>query len=157
MTARQALAFVENNGIVLESARGPVPTLAEAIAGAPVRGSWWAHLKASQIFRCSRAVRASPEVAVCRLIGGKVTYVHRRLWPALFRLRHRFDAERLSAIREIHTAKGRHEITSVAFPDWLPREAVAQAALLSEEEAARQLNLKMRANRISSPRRGARA
>jgi hypothetical protein len=137
MTAQQALAFVKTNGIVLESARGPVPSLAAAIVGEPVRGSWWAHPKASQIFRCSRAVRASPEVAVCRLIGGKVTYVHRRLWPALYRLRQRFDAKQLSAIREIHTAKGHHETRTVPFPDWLPREVVAQAARLSEEEAAR--------------------
>lgn len=145
MTAQQALAFVKTNGIVLESARGPVPSLAEAIAGEPVRGSWWAHPKASQIFRCSRAVRASPEVAVCRLISGKVTYVHRRLWPALFRLRHRFGPKQLSAIREIHTAKGHHEITTVSFPDWLPRDAVAKAARLSEPEAKRQLGLELRA------------
>jgi hypothetical protein len=147
MTAQQAIAFVKSNGIILESARGPVPSLAAAIAGEPVRGSWWAHPKASQIFRCSRAVRASPEVAVCRLIGGKVTYVHRRLWPALFRLRQRFDAKQLSAIRELHTAKGHHEIRTAPFPAWLPPEVVAQAARLSEEEAARQLGLKLGAER----------
>jgi hypothetical protein len=147
MTAQQAIAFVKSNGIALESARGPVPSLAAAIAGEPVRGSWWAHPKASQIFRCSRAVRASPEVAVCRLIGGKVTYVHRRLWPALFRLRQRFDAKQLSAIRELHTAKGHHETRTAPFPAWLPPGVVAQAARLSEEEAARQLGLKLGAER----------
>ena len=147
MTPRQALAFVKTNGIVLESARGPAPSLAAEIAGEPIRGSWWAHPKASQIFRCSRAVRASPEIAVCRLIDGKVTYVHRRLWPALFRLRQRFDAKQLSAIREIHTAKGHHQTKTAPFPDWLPREVVAQAARLSEEQATRQLGLKLRAER----------
>jgi hypothetical protein len=35
------LAFVEKHGVVMESGRGPVPSLAEAIAGEPIRGSWW--------------------------------------------------------------------------------------------------------------------
>ena len=28
---------------VLQAARGPAPNLAEAIAGEPIRGSWWGH------------------------------------------------------------------------------------------------------------------
>ena len=39
MTPKQAIAFVKANGVVLESGRGPVPNLAEAIAGAAIRGS----------------------------------------------------------------------------------------------------------------------
>jgi len=34
MTRRSALSFVKRNGIVLESARGPLPNLAEAVADA---------------------------------------------------------------------------------------------------------------------------
>ena len=33
--------FVERHGVVLEGGRGPRPNLAEAIAGGPIRGSWW--------------------------------------------------------------------------------------------------------------------
>src|ERR1700682_485401 len=95
MTPKQAIAFVQANGIVLESGRGAVPTLAEAIAGAPIRGTRWAHPKANTIFLCSRAIRKSANVLVCRLVGGKVTYVHRRLWPALVRVAGRFVADRL--------------------------------------------------------------
>jgi hypothetical protein len=65
MTPKQAIAFVKADGVVLESARGPVANLAEAIAGAPIRGSWWAHRKASTIFQCSRAIRGSADVVVC--------------------------------------------------------------------------------------------
>jgi hypothetical protein len=36
------LAWVREQGVVLQSARGPVPNLAEQIAGEPIRGSWWA-------------------------------------------------------------------------------------------------------------------
>jgi len=40
MTPKQALTFVKTNGVVLESGRGSVPTLAEAVTGGPIRGSW---------------------------------------------------------------------------------------------------------------------
>jgi hypothetical protein len=136
MTAREALAFVEANGIVLESARGPAPSLAATIAGEPIRGSWWKHRKGPQIFQCSRAVRASKQILICRLLGGKVTYVHRRLWPALFKLRDQFDSKYLSAIREVHTPQGKHKIIAVAFPEWVPKEAKRQAAKLTRERAS---------------------
>jgi hypothetical protein len=100
MTPQQALTFVKTNGVVLESGRGPVLSLAEAIAGEPIRGSWWAHPKANYIFQCSRAMRKLTDVLVCCLVGGKVTYVHRLLWPALVRLAARFDADRLAAVQE---------------------------------------------------------
>jgi hypothetical protein len=136
MTPKQALAFVKANGVVLESGRGPVLTLAEAIAGEPIRGSWWAHPKGNAIFRCSRAVRKSADVLVCRLVGGKVTYVHRRLWPALVRLGGQFDAGRLAAIQEVHTPLGKHRVTATPFPDWVPKEVRRAARQLTDEEAA---------------------
>jgi hypothetical protein len=144
MTAREALAFVKASGIVLESARGPAPNLAELIAGERLRGSWWGHRKAAQIFRCSRAVRDSREVLVCRVLGGKVTYVHRRLWQALVRLQDQFDRARLGAIREVHTAQGKHETTTVPFPEWVPKEVTIAAASLTEREAAEMLRSKLR-------------
>ena len=136
MTPKQALAFVKTHGVVLESGRGPVPSLAEAIARDRIRGSWWAHPKGHDIFLCSRAIRKSAEVLVCRLLGGKVTYVHRRLWPALVRLAERFDADRLAAIREVHTTLGKHKVDITAFPDWVPAEVMRAAAELPSEEAA---------------------
>ena len=57
MTPRQAVAFVRRHGVVLEAAAGPVPSLAEAVAGGPIRGSWWAHSHSHQIFAATRAVR----------------------------------------------------------------------------------------------------
>lgn len=141
MTAQEALAFVRANGIVLESARGPAPSLAGTIAGEPIRGSWWKHRKAAQIFRCSRAVRDSKEVLVCRLLGGKVTYVHRRLWPALGKLHDRFDPKQLSAIREIHTPQGKHRIIAVAFPRWVPSKTMAASKALTARQAAEMLGV----------------
>ena len=86
MSPKQALAFVKKHGVVLQAARGPVPSLAEAVAGEPIRGSWWGHPKGQAIFLAAEAIGESPDVLVCKLVEGKVTYVHRRLWPALVRL-----------------------------------------------------------------------
>jgi hypothetical protein len=135
MAPKQAVAFVKDQGIVLESARGPVPSLAEAVAGEPIRGNWWAHPRANEIFLCSRAIRKSADVLVCRLVGGKVTYVHRRLWPALARLAARFRAEWLAAIQEVHTRSGRHEVRTTAFADWLSADVRRAAERLTEDEA----------------------
>src|SRR5262249_61719124 len=99
MTPRAALAFVRRHGIVLQAARGPAPSLAEASAGGPIRGSWWGHPRGQAIFAASTAVADHADVLVCRLVGDKVTYVHRRLWPALVKLAARFPAARLARVR----------------------------------------------------------
>ena len=117
MTSLQALAFIRKHGVVLEAAHGPVPSLVEVIAGEPVRGRWWSHPKSDEIFAVTRAIRARDDVLVCRLIKGKVTFVHRRLWPALVRAAGRFSSDQLSQVREVHTRSGRHVTTEVPFPD----------------------------------------
>jgi hypothetical protein len=38
MTPKQGLAFVARHGVVLQAARGPVPTLVEAMVGGPIIG-----------------------------------------------------------------------------------------------------------------------
>lgn len=135
MTLHQALALIRKHGVVLEAAKGPVPSVAEAIAGEPVRGSWWKHPKSREIFAVTRAIRDRDDVLVCRLINGKVTFVHRRLWPALVRAAGRLPSGHLSQVREVHTKSGRHVINEVPFPDWVPSSVRAAARNLSEESA----------------------
>jgi hypothetical protein len=113
--------------------------LAQAIAGRAFGGHWWGHPKRREIFRATRAVRDSSDVLVCRLIDGKVTYVHRHVWPALVRLARFFDGRRLGAIREEHTASGSHRLVTVTYPDWVPPEVRAAAAALAEPEALERL------------------
>lgn len=139
MTAAGALAFVERHGVVLQAARGPVPSLAEAVAGERIRGSWWGHPKGRAIYAAATAVADSPDVLVCRLVQGKITYVHRRLWPALVRLAPRFPAASLAAVREEHTAAGHHRRLLTTFADWVPRDVERAAVGLSEREAETQL------------------
>ena len=135
LAATAALAFVNEHGVVLVSARGPVPTLTEAIAGEPIRGSWWGHRDGKQIFRVLAAVTDSGDVLACRLVGGKVTLVHRRLWPALVRAAGRFPARQVAQLVEEHTATGRHRTRETPFPEWVPQEVRSEADRLTVEEA----------------------
>jgi hypothetical protein len=130
-----ALAFIKEQGVVLESGRGPVPSLSQAITGESIRGSWWGHPKGRAIFRVTRAVRDSADVLVCRLIEGRITYVHRRLWPALVRLADELGPDRLDAIREEQSASGAHKLVTTAFPQWVPKEVANAAKKLSMEKA----------------------
>jgi hypothetical protein len=137
---KDAVAFVERHGVVLQAARGPVPSLAEAIAGGPIRGSWWGHPQGKEIFHAAEAVGESPDVLVCKLIDGKVTYVHRRLWPALVKLAGRFRKERLAKVWDEHTARGAHRARRTPFPAWVPAAVMKQAAALTVPEAERTLS-----------------
>ena len=131
MTPAQGLAFVKRHGVVLQAARGIVPSLAEAIVGGPIRGSWWAHPSGHDIFRVADAVSDNDDVLVCKLIDGKVTYVHRRLWPALVKLASRFDRQRLAKIWNEHTQTGAHKSRAIAFPKWVSDDVKRAAAALS--------------------------
>ena len=135
MSPKQGLAFVKRHGVVLQAARGPVPSLAEEIAGGPIRGSWWGHPKGHEIFRVAESICESDQVLVCKLVEGKVTYVHRRLWPALVRLASRFPRKRLAKVWNEHTQTGAHRSRVTAFPDWVPRDVLDQAERLSITEA----------------------
>lgn len=139
MAVLDPIRFVEQHGIVLEGGQGPVPSLAEAVAGEPVPGSWWGHKKGRAIFRATRTVRDCDQILVCRLVGGKVTYVHRRLWPALVRLADSLDKKSLAALQEEHTPSGAHKIRTILFPRWVPKDVRQAAAKISEEQACLQL------------------
>jgi len=140
VSPKQGLAFVRRHGIVLQAARGPVPSLAEAIAGGPIRGSWWGHPKGHEIFRVAEAVSESEDVLVCKLVDGKITYVHRRLWPALVKLASRFRKAQLVKVWDEHTRTGAHRSRRTAFPEWVPSHVLREAEQLSVAEAERILS-----------------
>jgi hypothetical protein len=121
---KDALAFIDRHGLVMQSADHPlVPSLASFVAGEKIRGSWWAHPKGRDIFRALAAVYDSGDVVATRLVAGKLTLIHRRLWPALAALAHdgRIDKGCLTKVTQEHTDAGRHEKREEPFPDWLPR------------------------------------
>lgn len=136
LSVEQALAFIERQGIVAESAKHPkIPSLADAIAGESIRGNWWAHPRAKTIFAITRTVRESGDVLVCRIVDGKIGFMHRRLWPVLVRLAHRFPAGNIASLREVHTEGGRHRVDETAFADWISTRVGADVAVANSDDA----------------------
>ncbi|HSK00252.1 MAG TPA: hypothetical protein VK932_03385 [Kofleriaceae bacterium] len=133
--------FVEQHGVVLASARGPVPSVAEAIAGEPIVGSWWSHPRADAIFDALSALDDSDDIRCFKLVDRKITFVHRRLWPALACLARAgvLDAGRVASIQQEHMPTGEHRNLTMPFPDWLPDDVASAAASLSIDEARAQL------------------
>jgi hypothetical protein len=129
------LALLAERGVLLESARGPIPNVAELIAGEPISGSWWAHPASHAIFAAINEAADSPDVVRLRLVNGRITLVHRRIWPAVVRVSEVIPTERLASIEEQHTPSGAHRKIETPFPEWVPADAIAAAARLSEQEA----------------------
>lgn len=122
---------------MLASARGPVPTLAEEIAGEPIVGSWWSHPKAQTIFDALSELDDDVDVRSFKLIDGKVTYVHRRMWPALVRLARDgvLTAERVASVQQEHMPTGEHRNFVTSFPDWVDEDVERAAELLTTDQA----------------------
>ena len=139
MNAREALRFVESHGVVLVAARGPVPRLTEAIVDEPVTGSWWGHPKAHEIYAVLEVVTSSSDVLVCRAVSGKVTLVHRRLWPALICVADQLGRDRLAKVVQVHTEAGHHVNHEVAFPDWADDASLQLAGSMTAADAHEQL------------------
>ena len=135
LTVAEALEFIRHQGVVLVSAKGPVPRLTEAIIGEPIKGSWWGHPRGREIFAVLGGVSDSADVLFCRLVEGKITVVHRRLWSALVRLATRFPVANLAQVRQEHTESGRHLNHETPFPDWVPAAVAKVAKAMSEADA----------------------
>jgi hypothetical protein len=77
--AAEAQEKLERFGMLLLT-DSKLPSLAWLIAGERIRGSWWSHPSAHSIFAASEAVSHNADTLSIRLISGKWTFVHRRLW-----------------------------------------------------------------------------
>jgi hypothetical protein len=60
-----------------------LPNVVSIVTGEIVRGSWWGHPRSHEIFQRLTKLGEHADVLFCKLISGKVTLIHRRLWPAL--------------------------------------------------------------------------
>ena len=135
MTRRQAMDLIRYHGLMLESAKGFEPSFAERVAGQPIKGSWWGHSRGHQIYELTQKIHQSNAVLVCTVAKGRITYIHRRLWPFFVHLSSNFPKHSLDKVREIHLPSGRHTRQDIAFPDWVPEKVTAIAGNLSLEEA----------------------
>jgi hypothetical protein len=55
----------------------------EILTGQFPRGSWWSHPRANDIYAILQSLERHPDVVLVKLLAGKVTFVHRALWPQL--------------------------------------------------------------------------
>src|SRR5262249_53738019 len=135
------LKFIEKHGVVLASARGPVLSIAQEVAGEPIVGSWWAHPKGRAIFAALSEIDDAFEVRCFKLVDGKVTFVHRRVWPALVRLARDglIALDRAASVQQEHMPTGEHRNIIMLFPDWVPDEVAVVADNISADEAKAQL------------------
>ncbi len=129
------MAVLAEDGMLLESAQGPIDNAAELIAGEAIRGSWWGHPAGQDIYAALNRLAESPDVARLRLVNGKITLVHRRVWPALACLEAHFPPAALARVDQVHTASGSHRAISVPFDEWLPADARRAGAALDPDEA----------------------
>jgi hypothetical protein len=60
------------------------PNVTALLAGEAVRGSWWTHPKAHEMYRVSSELRRHPDVLSIKLVSGKITFIHRPLWIAVY-------------------------------------------------------------------------
>jgi hypothetical protein len=77
--ARRAL--LEHGLLLLHDQR--LASVSLLVAGEPVAGSWWSHSCGQAIFLAAEALDDDEDVISAKLVAGKVTFVHRELWPAL--------------------------------------------------------------------------
>ena len=77
---RRLERLLERHGLLL-CHDAKLPSATACIAGAPIRGSWWGHAQGKLIYET--LTRIIDTVAWPKLVLGKDTLVHRRLWPAL--------------------------------------------------------------------------
>ena len=69
-------------GVLLETDRA-FPSLTGIMVREPIKGSWLAHPMANEIYMLSQRIIRHPDTISLKLLSGKTTYVHRRLWPEL--------------------------------------------------------------------------
>jgi hypothetical protein len=90
----------ERRGALLVS-DAVLPSVAGALARAPLVGSWWAHPQAHEIFMVAKRLGEEPDVLTVRLFNGKFTFLHRRHWRAFVavaRARQSWQMEGLSPL-----------------------------------------------------------
>lgn len=59
-----------------------LPSVVGILTGESLSGSWWSHPRGGTIFACLEALDRDRDVLITYLVGGKVTFVDRRLRPA---------------------------------------------------------------------------
>jgi hypothetical protein len=75
------LRMLAESGLLLKQDKR-IPNVVTLLTGESLHTSWWSHPKAHLIFSTLSQLSMHPDVLFTKLLYGKVTLVHRNLWPA---------------------------------------------------------------------------
>ena len=130
---QRVLRALENHGLLLLQDK-TVMSVAGLITGESLTKSWWSHPRSHEIFRCVQQLSDHPDVLTARLIARKVTFVHRRLWPAFLSVATALDAFPPHT-EEVHTESGRHELRTQSWADWAAQHDAHERIAIDEAKA----------------------
>ena len=83
MDLRELLGRLQEFDLLLDT-DSKFPNVTALLAGEAVRGSWWTHPKAREIYRVASELRQHPDVLSIKLVSGKITFIHKPLWMAVY-------------------------------------------------------------------------
>jgi hypothetical protein len=144
----RVLRELRERGLLLQQDKS-IASVVGLITGESLSKSWWSHPQSHAIFQCLEKLADDADVLTSRLIAGKVTFVHRRLWPAFLSVAlsnapwqkpksqepRELQQRLLVAAKEVHTASGRHELQLQSWNDWA-REHDAHERIAIDEAIA---------------------
>src|SRR6185503_16376113 len=114
-------------------------------ANEPVAGSWWAHSHAQRIYTLINTLAEHPDLLVVKLVRGKATFLHRRLWPAVLAVacaQETWQVATLSdAARALYQAVERQGVLRAtgAVPKELERRLLVQSMQVHTEAGRHEL------------------
>lgn len=77
------LSNLKKFGFLLES-DPHLPNVCTLVTGEAMRGSWWSHPMSHSIFAVNEQLEDHADVILTKLVSGKVTFVHQKLWRPLY-------------------------------------------------------------------------
>jgi hypothetical protein len=96
-SVRGKLALIEEEfgriGLLLQHDR-ELASFTALAAGEPIGGSWWGHPLGHDIYDLLGEFERGSGALSAKLVNGKITYVHPRLWPAFLKLVQHGEAAR---------------------------------------------------------------
>ena len=97
MRLEDLLARLETDGLLM-LADTKSPSVVSLVVGGAVKGSWWGHPKGREIYALAEELGAHKDVLAVKLVRGKLTFVHRRLWPMVLSIARARDAAQLQGL-----------------------------------------------------------
>jgi hypothetical protein len=115
---------LERIGILLEH-DAELPSVTAIVAGGPIRGSWWGHPLGHRIYDLLGQLADRSGRLAAKIVNGKITYVHPRLWDAFLTVAADARPERLRGLSPLalgirDEVMHAGEIRADQLPTWGP-------------------------------------